>query len=582
MALGDGQVMDRVRSFLTEPTFANVAGMAPEDVARRRALAEALWAQGNSSRPVVGVFDGMNRVLQSFLGGRQLRQSENADIAIRSREAARIEQQQTDAIRQMNNFANPAQPAPMAPADTILPATTFSPGTQNEWSAGDFPGGETVPRGPTISYNYGDSTVRNQPINSNLENVLKAAAAAAGVSSIVIGSGGQPTAAEGGARAGSTRHDDGNAADLQLLAADGRMLDFTNPADVPIIQAFVSHARANGATGIGAGTDYMGNNTLHVGFGNEGVWGAGGQGANAPEWLTTAFNTMVPGTNSMRNFVDTAASNPVLRPFVAELLQGEIARLSTPPAPVEYGFMNAGDGNIYATNPAAGTATLAAGPGGAVAEREIRNDQNGVPRYVDTGEPVYPGVDAAPTPINFGDEESLRDNFRMETSDYRLVQGHFQRLQAAAANPSAAGDVAMVFAFMKMLDPGSVVRETEYATAQNAAGVPTIIQNMWNRVLSGERLAPEQRADFLGQAQSLFSATEQQYTATEQRFRSIAEQYGMDPNRIFGDDPLAAGGQPAAAAVPEAPTTPTPGTVMDGYRFNGGDPADQRNWTPVQ
>lgn len=362
--------MNRVRSFLLEPTFANREGMAPEDVARRRAMAEALWSQGNSSQPVVGVFDGMNRVLQSFLGGRQMRKAEDADQFIRERErtaaeaeAARAEQQQVAAIRQMNNFANPAQPAPQAPADTILPATTFNAGSQNEWSAGDFPGGGTVPRGPQITYNYGDSTIRNQPINSNLENVLKAAADAAGVSGIVIGSGGQPSAAEGGNRTGSTRHDDGGAADLQLIGPDGRVLDFTNPADLPIIQAFVSYAHANGATGIGAGTDYMGNNTLHVGSGAEGVWGAGGEGANAPEWLTTAFNATVPGTNAMRNFVDTAASNPVLRPFVAELLQGQITALMTPPAPVEYGFTDAGDGNIYATNPRTGTATLAAGTG---------------------------------------------------------------------------------------------------------------------------------------------------------------------------------------------------------------------------
>jgi len=44
----------------------------------------------------------------------------------------------------------------------------------------------------------------------------------------------------------------------------------------------------------------MGAGRLHVGFGNSGVWGAGGKGANAPEWLRTAFNTPsdVPGSTS--------------------------------------------------------------------------------------------------------------------------------------------------------------------------------------------------------------------------------------------------------------------------------------------
>jgi hypothetical protein len=43
-------------------------------------------------------------------------------------------------------------------------------------------------------------------------------------------------------------------------------------------------------------------------------------------------------------------------------------------------------------------------------------------------------------------------------------------------------------------------------------------------------------------------------------------------------------GEPFTPEAPNAgtPQMPAPGTVMDGYRFNGGDPADQRNWTPVQ
>lgn len=153
-----------------------------------------------------------------------------------------------------------------------------------------------------ISYNYGDGTIRNQPVSSDLERVLNSAAAATGVS-VVVSSGGQPAAGSGGARTGSTRHDDGGAADLQLVDSNGRRLDFTNPNDLPIIQQFIATARANGATGFGAGTDYMGNNTIHVGFGNEAVWGGVGENAPpAPEWLASAVSgggpTMAGGAPS--------------------------------------------------------------------------------------------------------------------------------------------------------------------------------------------------------------------------------------------------------------------------------------------
>ena len=38
--------------------------------------------------------------------------------------------------------------------------------------------------------------------------------------------------------------------------------------------------------------------------------------------------------------------------------------------------------------------------------------------------------------------------------------------------PDAAGDMALIFSYMKMLDPNSTVREGEYATAQDAGSIP--------------------------------------------------------------------------------------------------------------
>ena len=557
MPIGDGQVMGRIRSFLTEPTFGNVAGMTPEDVARRRALAQALWSEGNNSEPVTSIFGGMNKMLQSLLGGRQLWKAENTDIAVRDRErtaaeaeAARLEQQQTDAIRQMNNFANPAQPAPMAPADTILPATTFNAGTQNEWSAGDFPGGGTVPRGPQITYNYGDSTIRNQPINGNLENVLKAAADAAGVSGIVIGSGGQPSAAEGGNRTGSTRHDDGGAADLQLIGPDGRVLDFTNPADLPIIQAFVSHARANGATGIGAGTDYMGNNTLHVGFGAEGVWGAGGQGASAPEWLTTAFNAMVPGTNAMRNFVDTAASNPVLRPFVAELLQGQITALMTPPEPAP-GFRDL-------TDPAERAAR-------GIAADDTRVYQVGPDNQLHVTAPSAAGATAA----------NLRTEIRQLQSykNYSRSMPIYQSMLEAAGDNDRIADLNLVYGLATIFDPDSVVREGEQIMIRNAASLPEQVQG-WIAAVNGEAgLGPELRAAVLEQAYSRVNAYANDYRNQLSFFGDVAGRAGIAIEDLYAPlEELQRWSPPAAAGAAAGGTPPAGWTAEE---WNALTPEEQ-------
>jgi hypothetical protein len=126
--------------------------------------------------------------------------------------------------------------------------------------------------------------IRDMPISAALRRVLLAAAQQAGVDVVRITSGGQPGSR--GQRTGSNRHDGGNAADLELVA-QGRTLDFTRASDLDTICRFVAAAAACGATGIGAGVNYMGPQRLHVGFGNgpndttQVVWGEGGAGQRA-------------------------------------------------------------------------------------------------------------------------------------------------------------------------------------------------------------------------------------------------------------------------------------------------------------
>ena len=103
-------------------------------------------------------------------------------------------------------------------------------------------------------------TIRNQAIKPELESILQNAATASGLN-VVVFSGGQP---ESGKRTGTRRHDNGAAADIRLQTASGRTLSLNNPADVPLIQNFLSEAKRAGATGIGAGNGYMGNDGFHV------------------------------------------------------------------------------------------------------------------------------------------------------------------------------------------------------------------------------------------------------------------------------------------------------------------------------
>lgn len=132
-------------------------------------------------------------------------------------------------------------------------------------------------------------------------------------------------------------------------------------------------------------------------------------------------------------------------------------------------------------------------------------------------------------------EEGLRKEYtgNAVTKDTAKVVSAFAKVQKASENPSAAGDLSLIFNYMKMLDPGSVVREGEFATAQNAAGVPDRIRNMYNNLKSGQRLNATQRADFAAQAQNVYQAQSAVQSQIDQQFQQLAERSGANPQNIL-------------------------------------------------
>lgn len=150
------------------------------------------------------------------------------------------------------------------------------------------------------------------------------------------------------------------------------------------------------------------------------------------------------------------------------------------------------------------------------------------------------------------DATKLRQEYRKAPAvvKYDAARADFAKMEQAAKNPSAGGDLALVFSFMKVLDPGSTVREGEFANAQNAAGVPDRIRNEVNRVTSGERLSPEQRADFLRQAKSFADAYKADADKERAFYRGLAERSGFSPVDVVGEDEAPA---PAPASAAPAP-----------------------------
>ena len=147
------------------------------------------------------------------------------------------------------------------------------------------------------------------------------------------------------------------------------------------------------------------------------------------------------------------------------------------------------------------------------------------------------------------------------------------RLEAAATDPSAAGDMAMLYGYMKLLDPGSVVRETEFATAAASGSLPEQIQGYATKLLNGQRLTPEQRADFLNRAKMIYQGAETEYDEIRNQYIGIAERNKLPVDDAVPDFRYSKGITSSDLAV---------GAVEDGYRYIGGDPSLPTSWEAVQ
>jgi hypothetical protein len=129
----------------------------------------------------------------------------------------------------------------------------------------------------------------------------------------------------------------------------------------------------------------------------------------------------------------------------------------------------------------------------------------------------------------------LADDYTRDAKDFTAQNSAMRRIAASANNPSAAGDMSLLYGYMKMLDPNSVVRESEFATAAQSGSLPQQIQGAATKVLNGQRLTPEQRADFVDRASKLYAEAKATNTTVRDSYTQRSKKFGVDPSLVFTD-----------------------------------------------
>jgi hypothetical protein len=127
-------------------------------------------------------------------------------------------------------------------------------------------------------------------------------------------------------------------------------------------------------------------------------------------------------------------------------------------------------------------------------------------------------------------EADLRGEVKDKLKDYEAVRSSYQKIENALK--TGAGDIAVVYAFAKLNDPTSVVRESEFATVAKSGSLGQRIKNLVEQAQSG-KMNPELRENLRQQARQMYLSQQANAESIVNQYRDLAGTYKLDPNKVL-------------------------------------------------
>ena len=160
-----------------------------------------------------------------------------------------------------------------------------------------------------------------------------------------------------------------------------------------------------------------------------------------------------------------------------------------------------------------------------------------VNQYIESRQVRVAGAGVPSQAPSFKDAGELRKEYNSlpPIKAFSEVQSAFDQIKTGIESTSAAGDLTAATKFMKLLDPGSVVRESELGMAMAATGVLDRALAYKDYIAKGTKLSPMQRADFLNVATQLYNAAKSRKDDIENQYTEIAQVGGLDPKLVVGN-----------------------------------------------
>ena len=127
---------------------------------------------------------------------------------------------------------------------------------------------------------------------------------------------------------------------------------------------------------------------------------------------------------------------------------------------------------------------------------------------------------------DFGGEPIYKEFAGMQTA--------YSQVTSAIKQGTPIGDTAAATKIMKLLDPGSVVRETELGMAMAATGKMDRLKNYMDLYISGKKLTDSQRVEFQSLADQLYNAAATAYNDKRGEYERIGQGFKLNTDLALG------------------------------------------------
>lgn len=120
--------------------------------------------------------------------------------------------------------------------------------------------------------------------------------------------------------------------------------------------------------------------------------------------------------------------------------------------------------------------------------------------------------------------------------DFNDMKSAYGQVLTALDQGNPIGDVAGATKVMKLLDPGSVVRESELGIAMSASGRMDRLKNYFDMWSKGTKLTPIQRDEFKQLSTELYAAAGQAYNQKRGEYIDFGQSTGVTLDKALGPE----------------------------------------------